>query len=444
MRKTLVLFGLLCTLALLVPVSSPHARVLTLEQALDLAIDVSPTVGIYRERLRTARQDVLSNYGRFVPDLTTRFYAGHTFIGPSQSIFIDPQGRPLQQDGQDFENYQFSINSSMNLFDWGANVKYLNSAKKNSQAAEYDLQYQKDNVTAMVIRSFYELVRTKNLKVVQDEAVEAAERNLEQVEALFRIGSNTKADVLQAKVRLGNTRLALITAENNVELARARLASLLDIPMDEEIDVDPALTITEVDPDLAAEVDYMMSHRSDLTASRKRVDASSDNLTATANSRWPTLGGSMYYSWSDRAFPDRANPFRRDYSWGLGVQLNWAIFDRFQTKADIQRAKATRRIAEEELRQATLDAVLEVRQYYTVLREAEQRMRVSAETVEQASENLRLTEERYRVGAGTQLEAIESGAALQEAQGNLVDAKCDYLIAKAELLRATGRKVVAD
>ncbi len=444
MRKAFVLFGLLCTLAIPVPGSSPQARVLTLEQALEIAIGVSPTVGIYRERLRTSRQDILSNYGRFVPNLNTNFYAGHTFIGPTQSIFIDPQGRPVQQTGQDYENYRFSINSSMLLFDWGANVKYLNSAKKSSQAAESDLQYQKDIVTAQVIRAYYELVRTKNLKIVQDEAVAAAQRNLEQVEALFRIGSNTKADVLQAKVRLGNTQLAFITAENSVELARARLASLLDLPMDEAIDVDPSLEISHIDPNIDAEIEYMLSHRSDLIASRRRVAASNDNLTATANSRWPTLGGAMSYSWSGRQFPDGANFFRNDYSWGLGVQLDWNIFDRFQTKADIQRAKATRRVAEEELRQAKIDAVLEVRQYYTVLREAEERMRVSEETVAQAKENLRLTEERYRVGAGTQLETIESGAVLQEAQGNLVDAKCDYLIARAELLRATGRQVTAD
>ncbi|UCH83959.1 MAG: TolC family protein [Candidatus Latescibacterota bacterium] len=444
MRKTTVLFGLICALAAVAPVPPSHARVLTLEQALDLAIEVSPTVDIFRERLRTARQDVLSNHGRFLPNLTTSFYGGRTFTGPTKSIFIDPQGRPIQQTGDDFENWRFSINSSMTLFDWGSNVYYLNGSKKSAKAAEYDLQYQKDNVTAQVIRAYYELVRTKNLKTVQDEAVEAAERNLEQVEALFRIGSNTKADVLQAKVRLGNTQLALITAENNVELARATLASLLDIPMDEEIDVDPSLEIREVQPDLRAEIDFMMKHRSDLIASRTRITASNDNLKATSNSRWPTLGGGMYYSWSDREFPENANFFRTDYSWGVGFQIDWAIFDRFQTKAEIQRARATRRIAEEELRQATLDAVLEVRQYYTVLREAEERIRVSEETVAQATENLRLTEERYRVGAGTQLETIESGAALQEAQGNLVDAKCDYLIAKAELLRATGRQVVAD
>ncbi|UCG51898.1 MAG: TolC family protein [Candidatus Latescibacterota bacterium] len=444
MKNTVVLFGILFCLVVSASDSFPQARVLSLEESLDIAIGASTTVGIYRERLQTSRQDVLANHGRFLPNFNMSFYAGHTFIGPTSSIFTDAQGRQILQTGFDYENYNFQINSQMTLFDWGASFKYLNSAKRGSEAAEFDLQYQKDIVTAQVIRAYYDVVRKKNLKDVQEEAVEAAERNLDQVEAFFRIGSNTKADVLQAKVRLGNTQLALITAKNSEELAKATLASLLNLPMGEDFDVDPSLEITKVDPNLDDEVEYMLSHRSDLLASRKRVAAAKDSQTAEENNRWPSIGGGLTYSWSDRAYPDNSNFFRNEYSWGLGVQLSWNIFDRFQTKSNIQRAKAQRRIAEQELKQAKLDAILEVRQLYTILREAEERIRVTEETVAQATENVRLAAERYRVGAGTQLETIESAATLQEAQGNLVEAKCDYLIAKADLLRAAGRPVKAD
>jgi outer membrane protein len=444
MRKSAVLLMILCCGMVCAANGFGQTRVLSLEEALDIAIVASTTVGIYEERLLSSRQDVMRNHGRFLPNLYTTLYAGHTFIGPTQSIFIDPQGRPVQQNGQDFENYRFSIGSDIMLFDWGANVKNLSSARRTSEAAGFDLQYQKDIVTAQVIRAYYDLVRKTNLKSVEEDAVEAAERNLEQVEAFFRIGSNTRADVLQAKVRLGNTQLQLITVRNNEDLARARLASLLNFPLYEEFDVDSSLDINQVDPDFQQEVDYMLVHRSDLRASEKRVRAAADGLTAARNNRWPTLGGGMQYSWSDRKFPDNANFFNSEYSWGLGVQLTWNIFDRFATKSDIQRARASRRIAEEELKQAKLDAELEVKQLYLILKEGEERMRVSGETVVQASENVRLANERYRVGAGTMLETIESAAQLQEAQGNLVDAKCDYLIAKADLLRATGRPVKVD
>ena len=331
----------------------------------------------------------------------------------------------------------------MTLFDWGANVKTLNSSKRSSDAAVYEFQYQKDIVTAQVIRAYYDVVRKKNLRAVQEQTVQAAQRNLDQVEAFFKIGSNTKADVLQAKVRLGNTRLQLITARNAEDLSRATLASLLNLPMQEQIDVEESLDVTTVEPNFDQEIEYMLAHRSDLHAGQNRLLAASDAATAVENSRWPTLSAGLSYQWSDRTFPDseRLYFFENEYSWGLGVQLNWDIFDRFATKSDIQRAKAERRIAEEELKQSKLDAILEVRQLCLVLTEGEERILVSEETVAQAEENVRLAEERYRVGAGTMLETIESAATLQEAQGNLVNAKCDYLIAKADLLRATGRAV---
>jgi outer membrane protein len=419
-------------------------RVLSLEEALDIAIEVSPAVGIYRERLHTSRQDVLRYHGALLPNFGASFYAGHSFQGPTGSIFYDQQGRPVVPSGFDYENYSFQLNSQMTIFDWGTNLKSLNSAKRSSEAAVNDLAYQKDIVTAQVIRAYYDVVRKKNLKQVQEEAVQAAQRNLDQVEAFFKIGSNTRADVLQAKVRLGNTRLQLIAARNAEEIAVATLASLLNLPMEEEIDVEGSLEITKVEPVLDQEIEYTLAHRADLLGSRSRVLAAKDGLAAAENSRWPTITGGLSYRWSDRAFPDNANFFKSEYGWGLGVSLNWDIFDRFQTKSDVQRAKAQRRIAEQELKQAKLDAVLEVKQLFLALKEAEERITVAEETVAQAQENVRLAEERYRVGAGTQLETIEAAAGLQETRGSLVEAKCDYLAAKADLRRATGRAAHPD
>jgi outer membrane protein TolC len=231
----------------------------------------------------------------------------------------------------------------------------------------------------------------------------------------------------------------LITAKNAEEIARATLATLLNLPIGEQIDVEDSLEITKVEPNLEQEVEYMLGHRSDLQAGKNRLIAATDGVAAVENGRWPTISGGISYAWSDRSYPENSNFFNTEYAWGLGVQLNWEIFDRFATKSNIQRAKAERRIAEEELKQSKLDAILEVRQLCLVLAEGEERISVSEETVAQAQENVRLAEERYRVGAGTMLETIESAAALQEAQGNLVNATCDYLIAKADLLRATGR-----
>lgn len=416
-----------------------QTRVLSLQECIKIAVGVSTTVGIYHEQLRSARQDVLASYGRFLPNATLNFTGGRNYLGPTSTIFLDAQGRPVEPEGSDFENYSFSLSTNMLLYDFGVSKNSLHESRRNSEAAEHDLRYQKDVVVAIVIRAYYDLVRKQRLHEVQLEAVKAAKRNLEQVEAFYNIGSSTRADVLQAKVRLGNTNLELITAVNDEELAWVRLGNLLNFPLDEQFEVDTSLNVTRIDLDIDEEIAYMLEHRPDLLAARRRVRAAKHGVVAATNARLPTLGAGFRYSWNDRQFPDNGNVFRKDYSWGIGVSLDFNIFDRFATKTSSEQAKARQRISEYNLKQAKLDAILEVEQLFLVMKQAGERMDVAKEQVAQAEENLRLAEERYRVGAGTILETIEAGANMTAAQASLIEASCDYLIAQADLRRATGR-----
>lgn len=419
-------------------------RMLSLEESVRLGIDRSTVVGVSEENLVNARQNILRNYGGFLPNVNANLYAGHRFSGPTGSVLLDANGRPIQPSGFDYESYSFSLSSGMNLFDWGATYDRLQGSRHAATAAENELQYEKDVITAQVIRAYYSLLRDKHLTRVQEESVRAAQRNLEQVEAFFKIGSNTRADVLQARVRLGNTQIELITARNAEEISRATLASRLNLPIQEEFDIDESLDITEVEPNLQQEIAYMLEHRADLSAARHRVNAADASLSATENSRWPSLSASISYGWSDRKWPENSNFFKSEYGWGIGAVVNWDIFDRFQTKSNILNARAQHRIAEYNLQQAKLDAILDLKTVYLSLKEAGEQIRVSEETVSQAQENLRLAEERYRVGAGTILETIEAGVGLTTARSGLIRAKTLYLGAKADLLRATGRPVTTD
>lgn len=419
--------------------SQAQTRTLTLEDAVSIAIERSTVVGISRENLAASRQNILRNWGGFLPNANLSLYAGHAFTGPTGSVFLDQNGRPVQPSGFDYEAYSFSINSGMNLFDWGVTYNNLRSSQQTAGAAEQDLQYQRDIVTAQVIRAYYSYLRDKHLTRVQEESVAAAQRNLDQVEAFFKIGSNTKADVLQARVRLGNTQLQLIAARNAEEISRATLSSRLNLPIQEAFDIDESLDITEIEPNLEDEIRYMLEHRSDLLAARRRVSASDHNISAAENSRWPSVSASIGYGWNDRMWPEHSNFFKTEYSWRIGASVNFNLFDRFQTKSNILNARAQHRVAEYSLQQAKLDAILDLKTVYLSLHESSERIRVSQETVEQATENLRLAEERYRVGAGTILETIDAGVSLQTAQSELVRAKTDYLSAKADLRRAAGR-----
>lgn len=413
----------------------------TLERCIEIALEVSPTVGISRENLAASRTQVLQYYGNFLPSAVLSFRGGRNYAGPTTGIVIDAQGRPIPQEGFDYDSYVFSISGGITLFNWGSNRRQLLSAQHSAEAAVYDLEYNKDFIKAVVIREYYDLIRQIKLKEVGEQDVELNERNLEQVEAFYKIGSRTKADFLQARVTLANSELTFLNAQNAEELARARLLSRLNLPMNTQLDLDESMQIAPEDVDVQSEIDYMMMHRSDLLGSRERVEAAKNGLSAWKDSRYPDLSAYYNYAWNDREWQGLDDMFKTNYVWSLGLGLNWNIFDRFFTKASIANAQATERIAEYNLKQAEIDALLDLQQIVVNLNQARERLELAEETVTHAQENVRLAEERYRVGAGTVLETIQANTSLTEAQASLIEAGIDYLVNRADLRRATGRPI---
>jgi outer membrane protein TolC len=103
-----------------------------LERCVDLALDASTQVGVSREQLQTARGSVMQSYGALVPNVTMNSWVGHAFIGPSTNVLTDAQGRPVQPAGFNYESYSFSLQSQVNLFDWGANFNGITRSQHDA------------------------------------------------------------------------------------------------------------------------------------------------------------------------------------------------------------------------------------------------------------------------------------------------------------------------
>lgn len=419
--------------------ASSTEKVLSLRECIDTALVNNPDMGMARQSLKKSESYVLSSYGNLLPNLQMDFYAGHRYYGPS-SVLIDDSGRPVQSQGFDYEDYTFRIGSDIVIWDGGANYARLRQSRENREGAKEELQYNYDMITATVIRAYYNVVRYERLTVVAEESVDQALQSLERSEALLEVGSATRADVLKAKVLHSNTKLDLIRAKNAVELAKEDLKAVLNLNDYSNVTVDTTLVMSMTNPDAAREIGFAMDNRSDLLGLRAYLKGA-DAGVRVAKSGWlPTLGANFGYYWSDREMADNLNFFREEYSWNVTAYVRLNVFDRFNTSANVKTAKADYRISEYQLEKSKLNAVKEIKSLIIVINEAIERVAVASETVEQAQEDVRLAEERYRVGAGTMLDTIAAQVSLTQAKADVIGAKCDYLVAVADLDRATGRE----
>jgi len=466
--KKLCCAGLLLSLAIMVPQVllaqetlslDNDLPVLTLDECIEFALESNPTLMISGERQDIASSSVTEAYGAFLPDLSlsrdwgknSRTDFDASIYAPGSFPMIDSGGDTLwfstsvptgatedQTVDSEYGTWGGSVN--LNVFNGFSKFSTLNSSKSQLKASEATTGYTRELIIEEVYTAYYNLLRNIRLLQVAIETRDQALQELERTETYFRLGSSAKSDVLQQRVRVENTRLDVVVADNNVKKAFVDLAFSMNRPLASPFAVDKNILQTDYKmesvEDLYAEA---LANRLDIVSTEYTLDARGSDVTTATAGLYPSLNLFGRFSRSDNESPYKFGS-QVSNSTTYGYSVNWNIFDRLRTWTGRSKAKANVRIAEYELEQARMNVQVEIRQLHFTLLEASKRAAVSRETIIQSQEELRLAQERFRVGAGTTLDVIVAQVNLANSRAQEVQAMCDFLIAKSKMYRAVGRR----
>ncbi len=434
--------------------------VLSLDECIRQALSGSPTLLISQEQREIAAQNVRGAKGAFLPNLSlsynwqkserTDFDVAQTEPGTFQIPTTDPNIFtifPTQVANGEIADESVSATykslggrATLNLFDGFSKYGSLRSARHSLEAADATVGYTRERVVEDVVAAYYNLVRYEKLAEVAREARDRAARELERTETYFKLGSAAKSDVLQQRVALENTKLDVVVAENSIKKGQADLAYAMNRPLQGQFAVDASVLETDFAVSEVGELyGEALRNRLDLQGSERTLEARRQDVKAARGSLFPSLDVYGNYGRDNNESPYKFGAQVSEAT-SYGYSVSWNIFDRLQTYSGISRAKASARIAEYQLEQARLNVQVEIRQLHNALVEARERASVSRETIVQSEEGLRLAQERFRVGAGTALDVIVAQVNLTSARAQEVQAKCDFLIARASLDRALGRR----
>jgi outer membrane protein TolC len=418
----------------------------SLADCVRLALDTSPTLAQAEENMFIANKGVTRAWGAFLPSLS----GSYTWNKSERTDFDYELRNPttgavigLTDLETSYKDKRYALNAGLNLFDGFNKFGGLKTARNELKASEMDLGYSRQQVIETVATTYINLLRNERLLEVSVEARDLAAKELEKAETYHRIGSAAKSDVLQAKVRLEQTRLDEVRARNNVEQSFAELAHAMNRPLIERFDVDRSMLDRDYQVmGLEALFEEALAERQDLKSRAFTLEARGGDVQSATSGLLPSVDLFASYSRSENESEFRFGSQESDAK-SYGIQVQWNIFDRFATLAGRSQANARKRIAEYNLQQAELDAQLEVRRTYNTVIEARERITLTRETIANAEEELRLAQERFRVGAGTMLDKITAQVNLATARGDEVQARSDFTIATLQLDRSVGRALDA-
>lgn len=363
-------------------------------------------------------------------------------LGPTLSWGTDINkygGRDYDQTGSDYKRYTNTLAVGMPLYN-GSLRAAIDSAGYAINAADVTLENTKQSVRYLATADYYQILQCRNLIKVQQDAVNTLQEHLDNVNAQYRVGTVAKSDVLASQVQLANAQQALVSAQNNYDVAVASLNNVIGLPTDTVLDIRDQLKNTKYDLTLADCTKYALANRADGASAYYKIKQAEAGINNAKAGNYPTVTAQAAKYIADKsAFGDKQNE-----NWSATVAANWNIFDNGVTAAEVKNAEATLLKAQEASRMQDETIQLDVRTAYLNLKAAAKNIETTSTAVTQAKEDYKIAQVRYSAGVGTNLDVMDANEKLTLAETNYYTALYNYNTSKASLDKAMGLPIDID
>jgi len=410
----------------------PPAGPVSLDQAIAMALSYSPNITQAKEDLEGAKSKEQEAFTYFLPTLSTQYSYQKV---QSPTIIHTPMG-DINFGGD--QTYKWSTSVNQPVFTGLRLSSQYRLAELGVDIAEVNVLLAKLDLVLKVKEIYFEYLRSQKSLAVAEQAVVQLNSQLKVSQDFYDVGIIPINDVLKTKVELANQQQNLVAAQNAVELARSRLASILGLPVETPLSVEDILHYRPINVEFPWAKDIARKKRPELTALGLRLKQAEYGIQQAKSGYYPEVGISATYDYtSDSA--DMSDSLYYDHTgWLVGAQLNWNFWEWGRTRDQVNQRRADRRklVA---VRQDLEDQVdLQVKQAILYLMDSAKNIITAKTSIEHAKENYRITMERYKEQLTTNTELLDAQTLLTQAQNNYFTALAVYNVAKARLWRAMG------
>lgn len=487
MRITLIASALLVAAAPLGAQSAQQGPVLTIDEAVRLAIRNNPT----HQQTLTARSRagaaLRSSYGALLPQISTSFSSGFR------------EGRPQffagQQFGSSADVLSSSTDLSLTLSLSGSSLMAPRAGRASVNATEAEITSSEQTLRSQVIQQYLNVLQAQSRAVMQETLLVGSQAQLELNRARAQVGAANQLDVRRAEVAVGQQQVALLQARNLVEVEKLRLFQQMGVPQPPNVQLTSQFAVSE--PTLVLDDLLNMARRSNpqLNALRSRERSADVNVGQARSSYLPTFSlrtGVGGFTEKTRDIEGRILSTQEDFASnreacfttdsirrGAGLpsiaqrcngivftpaleasirdantqfpfsmtrdpitvsaSLSLPIFDGFRREEQIEQATAARRDAQYRVREQELALTASVTTAQLNLVTAYRTAQLQEENARTARIALALAEERFRVGATSFIEVTTARSDFERAESDRINAVYEYHKAFATLESAVGR-----
>lgn len=407
-------------------------QLLTLEQAVSIALQEQPKIAAQRARLDKDRSAVERERSRLLPYIQAGGVGnlGPTVINGFNGLFAAASRG----------NFGFDVNARMTVFDFGANLHRLKASKVDVLRSQQDLQTQRAETILNAKLAYFKVLSTIELKRIAEKDVENRALVARFTKEMFETGLKSKLDWQQAEVDLAQSQQGLQDAEKQVQLA----FNALNFSMGQ----DPAIRYQLLDSELpalptesvSAQLEEGRRFRPCLIAAVKKVEAAKERIIVAKREFLPKIDAIGAGGYLD----DSAILQSSQNRYGSGAIVAYApLFTGGKLEADLKAAKASEKEALADHHEMELRIAREIVDAFEALKATYAKYQISEKQVTFARQTSEYATERYKAGLGFYLEVSAAETLLINALAERTRNKFEYAGIDAVLRYARGKDYLA-
>ena len=404
----------------------PELR-LSMQDAMQAAVDNNPTVQIFKERVAQAQEQAFTQRGALLPNLSARV------SGARRRFFLGAFGGLGAGVSDPINFYESRIALTQNIFSLSLIQKWR-AARTNIEVAGLDSETQKMDTMALVALAYLDTLRVQKSVKARLAGVKLNKELLRLAMQRKSVGMATKLDVTRAKVQLENEKQRLLVARNDFGSAKLNLSRGIGLSFDVKLILTDELKLVPVTPQTVDEaLQIAREHRVELKAQKKRERLAALTLSSVVMERVPSLSGS-----GDVGLIGN-QPSRALTTDNVQVLLSIPLFDGGQREGRISEQRSLVRMESLKTRDVEKQIGLEVRDALLTMESTQQQVAVAGEGLRLTFQELRLARQRFAVGLATNIEVTDAQTRVTQARDNLIEALFNFNASRVNLARAQGR-----
>ena len=442
MHRSTALGCIAAALLFLLPAPVPaqtSGEALALVDTVELALKANLGIKRSQEEINAAEAVRHSSMTKFLPTLGSSYNYIHR---------NEPRTSPSLLSGKDIvtspeDQYTFTTTFTQPIFTGFGLINEYKLTELGLDRAEVSSKLNRQDVILDAKNAYFSVLKNQKLMEVAQQTVASIASQKEVAENFYKVGLSPLNDLLQSQVQLANAKQQLTTAQNNLEIARTRLNTVLRRPVNT-----PVLLVEEVDYATFQEslddcLAQSQKNRLEIQVADLDIGIAEKQVKLTEKDYFPTVNLTGNYARTGDDWQAHGGEGISDSAgWNVQATATWEFWQWGRT--GYGRKEKLARLAQSKYRKTEItDTInLEVKSAYLRTNEAEQNIITIEKAVEQAKENLRITEEQYKEQVATQTDVLVAQTLLTQTMTNYYNALYDFKIAKAVLMRAIGRESI--